>query len=613
MITLSKVGKAYGATDVLDEVSFRVLTGENVGLVGPNGAGKSTIAKLILQEEEPTDGSVIRESGVRLGYVPQYPDLSPGRTVAEYLLGPLQPISEELRRLEALMVDRRGEALAKVLGAYGRVREQWDAMDGDLLTGTCDAVLGRLGLGDIKTQDVATLSGGERNLVALARAALPEPELLVLDEPGNHLDYRGQDLLEEFLRGYAGAVLVISHNRYLLDRVCDRTLELDAGRVTAYSGGYSAYRLEKLRNAAAQQASFVADQRKLQRLEALVRRFEEIARSRPDPKWGKRLRARRSQLAKAKEMATEEPIVRRAKIAVDLGGNTTRADIAVDVRDYRRSIGKTELFRGAAMKISVGERVALIGPNGCGKTTFLRDLVTEGRWDHERLRIGPSIIVGYCAQNQEVLPGEERLLDALQRRFGLTAHRARDVLGRYRFSGEDSGKRIGDLSGGEKNRLQFAYAELTQANLLVLDEPTNHMDVSAREVIEDALLEFDGTVIVVSHDRYLLEKVAGRIIVVEGGGFVSFPGTFSEYAVSEMRFWSRGDTGGERELTGVRGHERAEAAEARILRLESEKRELERRIEDAFAAGDHGTGRQLAGRLERVVRQIEKLYEEWAG
>lgn len=613
MITLSKVGKSYGATDVLDEVSFRVLAGEKVGLVGPNGAGKSTIAKLILAEEEPTDGSVIFERGASLGYVPQYPDLPPARTVEEYLLGPLQSLAEELRRLEALMAERKGDALEKVMSAYGRVREQWDGMDGDLLTGTCDAVLGRLGLGEIRAQEVATLSGGERNLVALARAALPEPDLLVLDEPGNHLDYRGQDLLEEFLGGYSGAVLVISHNRYLLDRVCTRTLELEVGRITAYTGGYSAYRLQKLRNAAAQQASYVVDQRKLQRLEALVHKFEEIARSRPDPKWGKRLRARRSQLAKAKEMATEEPIVRHAKIAVDLGGNSTKANIAVDVRGYSRSIGATELFRDAAMKITVGERVALIGPNGCGKTTFLRDLVQEGGWDHDRLRIGPSITVGYCAQNQEVLPSDERLLDALQRRFGLTAHCARDVLGRYRFSGEDSEKRIGNLSGGEKNRLQFAYAELAQANLLILDEPTNHMDIPAREVIEDALLEFDGTVVVVSHDRYLLEKVAGRIVVVEDGGFVSFPGTFSEYAVSERRFWSTGDAGDRRELTGVRGRAREDGAEARILRLEAEKRDLERRIEDAFAAGDHVTGRQLAGRLERVVRQIDKLYEEWAG
>ena len=612
MISLNNVSKAYGALDVVEDITFRILAGEKVGVVGPNGGGKSTIAKLILGEEETTSGSVVVENGVTIGYVPQYPDLPERCTVEEYLLGDLRPVREELSRLEVVMAETTGGDLDDALAAYSRVRERWDAADGDRLLGTSDAVLGRLGLTGVKARDVRTLSGGERNLVALARAALPHPDVLLLDEPGNHLDYRGQDLLEEFLRGYDGAVIVISHNRYLLDRVTRAILELVSGQITRYAGGYSAYRLAKLRNAAAQQASFVADQRKIERLEALVKRFEEIARARPDPKWGKRLRARRSQLEKAKELSTDEPHLETGQIDVALAGVVSRADIAIEVRKYSRMIGETELFCEASLKVGVGERVALIGPNGCGKTTFLRDLTTVGSWEHDHLRIGPSSVLGYCAQNQEVLPETERVLDALQKRFGLTAHYARDILGRYRFSGQDVEKRIGDLSGGEKNRLQFAYAELAKANLLVLDEPTNHMDIPSREVIEDALLEFDGTIIVVSHDRYLLEKVAERIVVVEEKRFVSFPGRFTEYARSDSRFWASGDRE-HRRLTGVRGRRRDDGIEERILALETQKRDLEQQIEAAFANGDHGTGRKTAARLERVVRRIDKLFEEWAG
>ena len=437
---------------------------------------------------------------------------------------------------------------------------------------------------------------------------LGKPDLLVLDEPGNHLDFVGLERLETFLSGFSGAVLIVSHNRYLLDRVAESVLELEQGSVKTYKGNYSKYRLDKLRGLTAAQSDYAANQKKLARLESLVARFAEIAKSTADPAWGRRLRARRTQLEHARRDAVERPVLDRSIISADLNSGGSKADIAIQIRDYSKQIGDRRLFDESGFTIRSGEHVGLIGPNGCGKTTLLDDIVTQGDWNDRTIRVGPSMRIGYCAQHQDVFSTNQSVLDEFRSMAPLTKDQVYSVLRRYLFDWPDLDKRVGDLSGGELNRLQIARAQTLNANLLILDEPTNHLDIAAREAVEDALDEFDGTIFVVSHDRYFLDKVAERLLVIEEARIDSYAGTFSEYWRDSTRKLSSSTTRWKSKSQSLMD---AREIESRIERDESERKRLESEIADAFAAGDHILGRRISNRLDALSRRLDRLYKRW--
>ena len=338
----------------------------------------------------------------------------------------------------------------------------------------------------------------------------------------DHLDYAGLEWLEEILAGFPGAVLLVSHNRRLLDRTVTRILELTGGRIREYRGNYTDYRLTRLQALVAQRADYVAAQKRIAQLNALVARLAAVAAVRSDKAHGRRLRARRTQLAREASQAVARPELRQERVSVVLPQARSEANVALQVIGYERRFGDRVLFRDARLEISCGERVALVGPNGCGKTTLLRDIVAHGAWEHPVLRVGPSLTVGYCAQSQDTLAADQTILDAF---IDLGLGNRREVLGAlrgYLFTWDDLDKRIGVLSGGERNRLQLAAAVQRQANFLVLDEPTNHMDIPSCEAIEDALLAFTGTVLLVSHDRYLLDSIATAVVEVRDQGLHRF-------------------------------------------------------------------------------------------
>lgn len=630
MLSFIQVSKHYGTQDVLREVSLEILPGRKIGLIGPNGGGKTTLVRLLVGLEEPSEGKVARAADLRLGYVPQQVEFEDGLTVEGYLLEEHRTAAAELRAQEAALGEAPPQAAEKALAAYQRARDGYDALGGDDLPRRMEGLISSMGLAGTWGRKVDTLSGGERNVLSLARALTRRPNLLVLDEPGNHLDFAGLAWLERFLAEFDGAVLVVSHNRYLLDRVVGRIWELENRRLKEYDGNYSKYRLTRLREAVAQQADYVANQKKLAQLEALVARFAEIARAHPDPAWGRRLHSRRTQLAKAQEQAVEKPVMDTARIRLVSQAERTRADIALQVNGYSKAFGEKALFRGADLQIGCGERVALVGPNGCGKTTFLRDVVEKSRWDDTTLRVGPSLKVGYCAQHQEVFRPERTVLEEFQELGLFTRKEVFTALARFLFRWEDLDKRIGDLSGGERNRLQLARVMMLKANFLILDEPTNHMDIGSQEAIEESLSAFEGTILVVSHDRYLLDRIATSIVEVEGGRFETFQGSFSEFWAGREPYLARGAgrvlTRGKQQEAARReerrrlgkagketaaGRERAADLERRIGELEDEKRAVEAKITEAFAAGDHQGGRRLAMRLDRVSRMLEELYGEW--
>ena len=625
LIRFQSVRKDFGHREVLHDVSFRLNAGEKAGLIGPNGAGKTSIVRILTGEDDATGGAITRAAGTRIGYVPQHVDYDDGETVLDSILAENGRAQQEVRAREDAMALASGAAITDAIDAYETAREAYEAAGGDRMRSRAIAMLDALGLAGRGDQLVGALSGGEKNVLSLTQALLAEPDLLVLDEPGNHLDFAGITWLEGFLSKFRGAVLIVSHNRYLLDRVAKTILHLEDGAVRTYAGNYSAYRQALLREKLNQHADYLVNQKRLTQLEELVKRFEEIARRTADPAWGKRLRARKSQLAREQAQAIEKPVAEASPIKMAFTSEGSRADIALQVRGYSKSFGALRLFEGAGFEVSCGERVVLLGPNGCGKTTLLRDVMRDGAWDHPSLRIGPSLRVGYCAQEQEVLDDDRTVLGEMIRDGDISSERAFGVLRQFLFGHDDLTKRVGDLSGGERNRLQLARLITQQPDFLILDEPTNHLDIPACEAIEEALSEFKGTILVVSHDRYFLDKIADRVIEVRDGQFVSHTGNFSEYwaarapivAPATARVATRRSER-ERPQKESRGGGAATATAGAksetTTRIEEAEREavvLERRVADAFTRGDHREGTRAARLLDELRSRIEKLYARW--
>jgi ATP-binding cassette subfamily F protein 3 len=475
--------------------------------------------------------------------------------------------------------------MERALARYQRARDRFDALGGDAGDSRARRALETVGLAGRESELAAVLSGGQQNMLGLARAFAAQANFIILDEPGNHLDYRGLAVLEDLMIQFDGAILLVSHNRYQLDRVTSRTLELDEGKLTSYAGNYSAYRSVKLRNAIAQQSDYLANQKRLAGLEALVKRFEQITRVRTDKAWGKRLRARRKQLGREQRDAVEEPQIAGAKMQLELVGQAAHADIALRVSSYHKAYGEVVLFEAAELDVRAGERVALVGTNGSGKSSLLQDVVAQGSWDNPVLRVGPSARIGYCPQKQDVLVAEQSLINTLRDLAPLSRDRAYAILARFLFTWEDMDRLVGELSGGERSRLQLARLMVLEPNFLILDEPTNHLDIVSREAVEEGLESFSGTVLVASHDRYFLERVAERVVWIDERAIHDFPGSSAE-------FWS------------AMG-QLDESEEMRNLRRE--KLELEKGIEAAFERRDRRVGTRLGTRLAAVQARLNEI------
>lgn len=526
LFRLSEVHKSYGTQDVLRGVSLQVNPGEHVGLVGRNGSGKTTIFRLINNEEPPDRGDVIRARGVRLGLLAQHIHFEPGSTVHESALaafGHLQQIEHEMHELE----HRMGEAvddLDKVLERYSDLQHQFEREGGFEYAAKAEAILQGLGFDRTTwTLETEKLSGGQQNRLGLVRLLLAEPDVLLLDEPTNHLDVTGVEWLEEFLQSYPSAYVIISHDRYFLDRACRRIVELENGRASSYTGNYSHYLVEREERREAQQRAFDNQQH-------LIAKTEEFIRRNLAGQKTKQAKSRRTMLAKLERIegvrADQSSGDFRLR-SIERAGNHV---LTVD----QTTIGYPDklLARDISFVLRRSECLGIIGPNGSGKTTFLKTILQKIQPLEGEIRWGTKVQVGYYAQQLDDLDDRNEIIMEL-RRVALpnaTAGELRSFLAKFLFKGDDVYKHVRDLSGGEKGRLALAKLIYSRVNVLVLDEPTNHLDIPSREALEEALDAYEGTILTISHDRYFLDRVATQILALDGEGIAEhYDGDYTEY------------------------------------------------------------------------------------
>jgi ATP-binding cassette, subfamily F, member 3 len=526
LFRLSEVEKSFGAQDVLRGASLQINPGEHVGLVGRNGAGKTTIFRLVTQEETPDSGEVVRARGLKLGLLAQHVHFEAGSTVHESALaafGRLQKIEHEMHELEHRMADA-GDDLEKILARYSDLQHEYERQGGFEYSAKAEAILQGLGF-DRETWPMETekLSGGQQNRLGLARLLLSEPDVLLLDEPTNHLDVGAVEWLEEFLQTYASAFVIISHDRYFLDRACRRIIEIENGRAASYTGNYSDYLVEREEQREIQQRAYDNQQR-------LIAKTEEFIRRNLAGQKTKQAKSRRTMLQRLDRVEA----VRGDHASGDFRmQDIERAGTHV-LTVTEASIGYPDklLARDISLILRRGECLGVIGPNGSGKTTFVKTILGKLPSLSGEVRWGAKVQSGYYAQQLEDLDDRNEIIMELRRvaPSSATAGELRSFLAKFLFSGDDVYKHVRDLSGGEKGRLALAKLIYSGVNVLVLDEPTNHLDIQSREALEKALEAYEGTIITISHDRYFLDRVATQILALDGAGTAEhYNGDYTEY------------------------------------------------------------------------------------
>lgn len=540
--SFAKVSKDFGGNPILQEIDLEVIEGERIGLVGENGGGKSTLIKMLAGLEVPTSGTISRKRNLTLGYLTQEADASLSqRTIFEVVSSASSELNElpsRLSELEARMSDPEVASnsikMQRILEEYGKLQERFEALGGYTMEHKVEAVLQGLGFGpEWYEVEVGSLSGGEKKLVNLACILLREPDLLLLDEPDNHLDLDAKAWLEQYIQTYSGTVLIISHDRHLLDRAVKKIFEIEDGTLSVYAGNYSYYFEERQRRLLKRYELYTLQQDEIKRLEASMHRLKEWAKM--NPKFSGRAEDMVKRIERIKENSVTRPILDRDKIRVNLDPDRSGKKV-LEVRDLGQILDGRVLFEPFDLTILYGERVGIVGANGSGKTTLLKTMLGLLPAATGEIKIGPSVVAGYYAQEQETLPFESTPLDFVRRLKPVTESRAISFLRGLLFSLDDMHTPIARLSGGEKSRLQIARLILNDANFLLLDEPTNNLDIASTEVLESALDEFEGTILTVSHDRYFLDKTVDKILEIGPDAIVRiYPGNFSYYAEKSKR------------------------------------------------------------------------------
>lgn len=537
---LDNVTQYFGGQLVFEKLSWEIYHDARIGLVGPNGAGKSTLLKLLARVDEPKRGGVFITRGVRVGYLPQEPTFDLTRTVIEEARDAsptLAALEREMERLNAQLGDplvyNDERKLQRVLDQHARAVAAFEEKGGLNLDNRVRATLRGLGFGERDFDlPMSALSGGQKKLVGLAKLLIEQPELLLLDEPDNHLDLNGKTFLEKLITDYPGAVVIVSHDRYLLDLVAEEIVELEDGALTRYVGNYSEYAFEKKQRQLKQQQMYDIQQREIQRLEFSIRRLLGWNAGQSE-KFVRRARSMQKRLEKMDKV--DRPRVQRKTIGVALSAHQRGSNKVLEINALTKSFDGNLVLRGLDLMVWHRERVGLIGPNGAGKTVLLRCILGLEQPNAGEIKVGPSTTIAYYAQEHQTLAYDATLADEVRSVKAMVDRELYGLLGRFLFTPDDARKKIRELSGGEKARVQVAKLMLRGANFLLLDEPTNNLDIPSSEVLEAALDEYDGTVLVISHDRYFLDNVVDRIVELDDGVLTEYLGNYTYYVEEKAR------------------------------------------------------------------------------
>jgi ATP-binding cassette subfamily F protein 3 len=534
---LEKVSQFFGAQQLFSDLSWEIHHDARVGLVGPNGVGKSTLLKMLTRQMESTQGNVFVHKSVRVGYLQQEVAFDPARRVIEEARDAspsLAALEREMDMLAGQMADPKvyedARRLAYAADRHAHLIAEFKEKGGLNFDNRVRSTLRGLGFAEHEFDlPLAALSGGQKKLVGLAKLLIEQPELLLLDEPDNHLDLRGKQFLEQVIADYPGAVIIVSHDRYLLDVVAEEIAELEDGHLTLYSGNYSEYAYEKNQKLASQEKAFEVQQREIRRLEFAIRRLGGWGAGQNE-KFVRRARSMQKRLDKIDRV--EKPVLERRTIGLTLAASTHGSNKVVELRRLSKAFddahGRAQVvLHDLDLVVWHGERVGIIGPNGAGKTVLFRCLLGEEAPTSGEVIVGPSTTFGYYAQEHQTLDLESTLAQEITRGRWMNDRDMYGLLGRFLFRADDARKKVSDLSGGEKARVQMARLMMEGANCLLLDEPTNHLDIRSAEVLEQALEDYAGTIIVISHDRYFLDNVVDHIVELEDGRGTAYTGNFT--------------------------------------------------------------------------------------
>ena len=522
------ISKAFGTDVILDDISFHIEDYEKAAIVGINGAGKSTLLKIIMNELSADDGEVILAKGKTIGYLAQHHSRDSKRTIYEELLDVKKDVillEKRMEEVEHAMKDASGAELEELLKTYDRLRHSFESQNGYAYRSEVMGVLKGLGFTEDEfNKEVHLLSGGQKTRVALGRLLLAKPDILLLDEPTNHLDMNSTAWLETFLMNYKGSVVIVAHDRYFLDKVVTKIIEIDHHKGQMFKGNYSDYAVKKAQLRDIQRKAWLNQQQEIAHQEAVIQKLRSFNRE----KSIKRAESREKLLDKME--IVDKPLEESASMRIMLEPDTVSGNDVLFIENLTKSYDGEYLFKNLVIAIKRGERIALIGDNGAGKTTILKIINQLIPADSCDMRLGSKVHIGYYDQEHQVLHDSKSIFDEISDEYpSLNNTRIRKVLAAFLFTGDDVFKLIKELSGGERGRVSLAKLMLSHANFLILDEPTNHLDIQSREILEEALQDYTGTVLYVSHDRYFINQTATRILDLTGGGLNSYSGNYDDY------------------------------------------------------------------------------------
>lgn len=638
ILACQNITKSFGIKEILKDIQFHIEEHEKAALVGINGAGKSTLLKIIMNEEAADSGQVILGKDKTIGYLAQQQEQSYQNTIYEEMLSVKQHIIEldqRIRDTEAAMKHMEGDALNALLDSYTRLNHEFEQANGYAYKSEIQGVLKGLGFteADYDTK-ISTLSGGQKTRVALGRLLLSQPDVILLDESTNHLDMNSITWLESYLNNYTGAVLIVSHDRYFLDRIVTKVIELEHGVSQVYNGNYSWYAARREEIRTSKMKAYLNQQAEIQHQEEVIAKLKSFNRE----KSIKRAESREKMLERMEVL--EKPQELRDAMQIRLEPELESGTDVLLVEHLSKSFGEHQLFHDLTLDIKRGERVALIGNNGTGKTTILKIINKYIPRDEGRIVLGTRVKIGYYDQEHQVLSPEKTIFQEISDAYpSLTNTRIRNVLAAFLFTGDDVFKKIQDLSGGERGRVSLAKLMLSSANLLILDEPTNHLDITSKEILESALCRYTGTVLYVSHDRYFINRTATRILDLTGQHLNEYKGNYDYYlekkelveqiyqqthataSMSIMPAVSKSDA-----ISASKSDWKAQKEEqARLRKQENDLRKLENKIEqlenlcqklaEEMALPEIATNAvrcmELAKEKEEAETTLEHLYEEW--